>query len=85
MNFIKLELCREVESGAHSAALFDGFLPIRSNIEALVERSAFDIALHKRCKPAELRGLFCVWSANEKKTSISNLDISNAGQGDGLL
>lgn len=57
-NLVKLELCRVVESGANFVALFDGFFPISSNREAFVTKSAFDIALHKRCKLTELRGLF---------------------------
>lgn len=57
---IKLELLREVESGARSAALFDGFFPFSSNREAFVEKPAFDIALNKHCKLVNLRGLFCV-------------------------
>lgn len=55
---IKLGLCREVESGARNAALFDWYFSFSSNREAFVEKPAFDIALHKRCKLVDLRGLF---------------------------
>lgn len=57
---LRLELCREVESGAGMPALFDGFFSISSNNKAFVKKPAFDIALHKRCNLVDLRGLFIV-------------------------
>lgn len=59
-NLVKLELCREPESGAFCAAFVDGFFSISSNRKAFVMKPAFGIALHKQCQLVDLRGLFRV-------------------------